>query len=240
MKYSCVRIIFLTKQKVILHISMVNKMIGAGCVLWIETVESSCQGLFGYHDLPVDQQLSYQWRQICSEEKIARRQAWTSYSKLRAIHSLQKLRFRLSFVSSIQQLLYTEQDPSCITHDLGQHLYSTKGKHIRAPETHHAFPLPAFFEAKRWRTTESLLVARETSEEPEELLLLSDDLVSSDSSSSFGSKDGGGGIVMRKVSSIRMIWLKLGRMLGSSTQHDCTMNISSWGVSSGSCGRFCC
>lgn len=104
----------------------------------------------------------------------------------------------------------------------------------------HAFPLPVFFEAKRWRTTESLLVARETSEEPEELLLLSDDLVSSDSSSSFGSESEGGGIVIRKVSSIRMIWLKLGRMPGSSTQHDCTMNTSSWGVSSGRAGRFCC
>jgi hypothetical protein len=37
-----------------------------------------------------------------------------------------------------------------------------------------------------------------------------------------------------------MIWLKLGRMAGSSTQHDCTMNTSSWGVSSGRAGRFCC
>lgn len=106
----------------------------------------------------------------------------------------------------------------------------------------HAFPLlPPFFEANRWRTTESLLVARETMEETEELLLLSDDVVSSDSVvSSSDSEGGGGGIVRRKASSMRMIWLKLGRIAGSSTQHDCTMDASSWGVSSGKAGRTCC
>lgn len=49
----------------------------------------------------------------------------------------------------------------------------------------------------------------------------------------------GGGRVKRKVFSMRMIWPKFGRMLGSSTQHDCTMNTSSGGVSSGKGGRIC-
>jgi hypothetical protein len=53
----------------------------------------------------------------------ARRQAWTAgqfpVKQLRAIHSLQKFRINFPFVSSIQQLLYTEQVPSCITHHLG-------------------------------------------------------------------------------------------------------------------------
>jgi len=50
----------------------------------------------------------------------------------------------------------------------------------------------------------------------------------------------GGKRVKRKVLSMRMIWLKLGLMLGSSTQHDCMMKARSGDISSGRAGLSCC
>lgn len=50
----------------------------------------------------------------------------------------------------------------------------------------------------------------------------------------------GGERVKRKALSMRMIWLKLGLMLGSSTQHDCTINARSGDISSGRLGLSCC
>lgn len=49
----------------------------------------------------------------------------------------------------------------------------------------------------------------------------------------------GGKRVKRKVLSMRMIWLKLGLMLGSSTQHDCMMKARSGDISSGRAGLSC-
>ena len=91
------------------------------CVLWIQNVESSCQGLFGYHD-SICSTSSYHTsgaKYAVKRKLLEDKHGQVIVKQLRAIHSLQKLRFQLSFVSSIQQLLYTEQDPSCITHDLG-------------------------------------------------------------------------------------------------------------------------
>jgi hypothetical protein len=56
-------------------------------------------------------------------------------------------------------------------------------------------------------------------------------------------KDGvgeGGESVKRNALSIRMIWLKLGLKLGSSTQHDCMINARSGDTSSGRAGLSCC
>lgn len=58
-------------------------------------------------------------------------------------------------------------------------------------------------------------------------------------SCSGGSGAGAGGRVQMTAFSMRIIWLKVGRVCGSSTQHDCTMNTSSGGVSSGRGGRIC-
>uniref|UniRef100_K4CS71 Uncharacterized protein n=1 Tax=Solanum lycopersicum TaxID=4081 RepID=K4CS71_SOLLC len=57
------------------------------------------------------------------------------------------------------------------------------------------------------------------------------------STGSVASRDGeGSGSVKRYAVSIRIIWLKLGRMLGSSTQHDCMINAKSGEISSGRLG----
>ena len=52
--------------------------------------------------------------------------------------------------------------------------------------------------------------------------------------------DEGGGSVNRYALSMRMIWLKLGLILESSTQHDCTINARSGGMSPGILGLSCC
>lgn len=49
----------------------------------------------------------------------------------------------------------------------------------------------------------------------------------------------GGVRVKRKALSMRMTWLKPGRILGSSTQQDLMMNCKSAGVSSGMDGLSC-
>lgn len=97
--------------------------------------------------------------------------------------------------------------------------------------------LPALFAAKSCRRKESFrtdrveLVARVELEARLELLLLT---------TAGGASGCGGGVrVKRKALSMRMIWLKPGRILGSSTQQDLMMNCKSAGVSSGMDGLSC-
>lgn len=49
----------------------------------------------------------------------------------------------------------------------------------------------------------------------------------------------GAGSIKRNALSMRMIWSKVGRIFGSSTQHDCIIKTSSCGMSSGRFGLIC-
>lgn len=90
--------------------------------------------------------------------------------------------------------------------------------------------LPALFAAKSCRRKESFRTDREELVARVELLLMT----------AGGASGCGGGVrVKRKALSMRIIWLKPGRILGSSTQQDLMMNCKSAGVSSGMDGLSC-
>lgn len=88
--------------------------------------------------------------------------------------------------------------------------------------------------AKSWRRKANFPLARAVDSAMVPLLVVAASLES-------GSCEdcGGGEMVKRKVLSMRMIWLKLGLMLGSSTQHDCMMKARSGDISSGRAGLSC-
>lgn len=92
------------------------------------------------------------------------------------------------------------------------------------------------FAAKSWRKKENFPLVRADNSVMVPLLGTAAPLVLDSSSND----DGGGETLKLKVFSMRMIWLKLGRMLGSSTQHDCMINARSGDMSSGRPGRSCC
>lgn len=92
------------------------------------------------------------------------------------------------------------------------------------------------FAAKSWRRKENFPLVRADNSVMVPLLGMAAPLVSDSSSD-----DDGGGVTLKwNVLSMRMIWLKLGRILGSSTQHDCMINARSGEMSSGRLGRSCC
>lgn len=95
----------------------------------------------------------------------------------------------------------------------------------------------AFFAAKSCLRKESLCPLRG---DEVDAIMLPPLLVTTGTTASGCGVDGDGGRVKRKALSMRIIWLKLGLEFGSSTQHDCTMNTSSGGTSSGNGGRTCC
>lgn len=98
------------------------------------------------------------------------------------------------------------------------------------------YELRAFLVAKSWRRNANFPLARLENSMMVPFLVssASEELVSG------GDGDVDGLSVKRNSWSIRMIWLKLGRMFGSSTQHDWIIYASSAGVSSGRVGLSCC
>lgn len=93
----------------------------------------------------------------------------------------------------------------------------------------------ALLAANSWRRNPNFPLARAENSVIAPLLVVAVSVVSD------AGEDGeGGGSVNRYALSMRMIWLKLGLMLGSSTQHDCTINARSAGMSPGILGLSCC
>lgn len=93
----------------------------------------------------------------------------------------------------------------------------------------------AFLLAKSWRRKANLPLARV------ENSIMAPFLVTSASDELGSCKGSEAGLsVNRNSFSIRMIWLKLGRIFGSSTQHDWIIKASSGGMSSGRAGLSCC
>lgn len=92
------------------------------------------------------------------------------------------------------------------------------------------------FEEKRWRIKENFTLFRVEKSVMAPLLVTA----SGSSSGSGGAESGGGWSVRMNSLSMRIIWLKLGLMLGSSTQHDCMMKARSGDMSSGRLGLSCC
>lgn len=87
---------------------------------------------------------------------------------------------------------------------------------------------------KSWRRKANFPLARAENSVMAPLLVAAASLVSDSGT------DGEGGLsVKRKALSMRMIWLKLGLKLGSSTQHDWTINARSGDISSGRPGLAC-
>lgn len=93
--------------------------------------------------------------------------------------------------------------------------------------------LPALFAANSCRRKESFRAERVELVVRVPLLLL---MITGGGASGCGE---GGVRVKRKALSMRMIWLKSGRILGSSTQQDLMTNSKSEGVSSGMDGLSC-
>ena len=89
-----------------------------------------------------------------------------------------------------------------------------------------------FFAAKSWRRKANFPLERADNTLMVPLLLVTA-AASSTVSGSSGMEGEGSGRVNRNSLSMRIIWLKLGRMFGSSTQHDCMMNAKSGDMSSG-------
>ena len=93
--------------------------------------------------------------------------------------------------------------------------------------------------AKSWRMNENFPFARAENSVIAPLLVEASWLTTD--SGRRGCWGGSGGATVKIYSfSMRIIWLKLGRKLGSSTQHDCMMKARSEAISSGIVGLSCC